>query len=180
MVAGERVRRVIITWFGCGESPVASGTVGSAGALATAAAWWAAVYWLAAGRAAPWLFHVGLALGAIVTVALGVAWGPWAVEAFQQHRNTRKPGDPGAFVLDEVAGQWIALLWLPIGNPLQAAGAAVMAFLLFRIFDVFKIWPANRLERLHAGWGIMLDDVAAGIWANVVGQAICRLILEWQ
>ena len=74
--------------------------------------------------------------------------------------------DPGLVVVDEVAGQWITLLALPL-NPLTAA----LGFLLFRVMDIFKPWPARDLERLHGGLGIMADDVAAGIYAHLVLRA---------
>jgi phosphatidylglycerophosphatase A len=68
--------------------------------------------------------------------------------------------DPGHVVLDEVCGQWIALAASPADWP-----HAILALLLFRVFDIIKPWPARQLERLHGGTGIMLDDVAAGLYA---------------
>jgi phosphatidylglycerophosphatase A len=75
--------------------------------------------------------------------------------------------DPGYVVIDEAAGQWIALIG---SRPdlLHLLGA----FLLFRLFDILKPWPARRLERLPGGWGIMLDDVAAGVYALLVAQIL--------
>ena len=71
--------------------------------------------------------------------------------------------DPGLVVVDEVAGQWITLIGLPL-TPL----VALFGFLLFRAMDIVKPWPARDLERLPGGWGIMFDDVAAGIYAHLL------------
>jgi phosphatidylglycerophosphatase A len=71
--------------------------------------------------------------------------------------------DPGHVVLDEVCGQWIALAASPANWP-----HVLVALLLFRAFDIIKPWPARQLERLHGGAGIMLDDVAAGVYALLV------------
>ena len=79
--------------------------------------------------------------------------------------------DPGFVVIDEVAGQWIALIAIR-----PDALHAVLALVLFRIFDITKPWPVRRLERLHGGTGIMLDDVAAGILALICGLVIARWV----
>jgi phosphatidylglycerophosphatase A len=109
--------------------------------------------------------------GIIAAATLSAAWGGWAVAHFGSK-------DPRPFVLDEFAGQWLALLWLP---PLASVGAGAAAwviggqFVLFRIFDVLKPPPAAQLERLPAGWGILCDDLMAGVYANIAGQLIWRL-----
>lgn len=77
--------------------------------------------------------------------------------------------DPGHVVLDEVCGQWIALAASPANWP-----HALLALLLFRVFDIIKPWPARQLEQLHGGIGIMLDDVAAGVYALLVFIVIHR------
>ncbi len=74
-------------------------------------------------------------------------------------------------VLDEVAGQWLSLLFVPVGGGWRAVWVTVAAFVLFRAFDILKPPPARQLERLPAGWGILADDLAAGVMANVVLQA---------
>jgi phosphatidylglycerophosphatase A len=79
--------------------------------------------------------------------------------------------DPGAAVVDEVVGMWLALLFLPF-----TPATAVAAFLLFRILDVFKPWPARQFESLPAGWGIMTDDVMAGVYANLLLRAGLRAL----
>jgi phosphatidylglycerophosphatase A len=70
--------------------------------------------------------------------------------------------DPGPVVIDEVVGMLMTLLWIPVSLSAAAAG-----FLLFRIFDVIKPFPAGRLERLHGGLGVMADDAMAAVYANV-------------
>ena len=78
--------------------------------------------------------------------------------------------DPGVVVCDEIVGQLIALLFLPFSGTV-----ALAAFLLFRAFDILKPFPADRMERLPNGWGIVADDVMAGVYANLV----LRLLLYW-
>ncbi len=79
--------------------------------------------------------------------------------------------DPGHVVIDEVAGQWIALLAF-CGYGRQDWQHALLALALFRFFDILKPAPVRQLERLHGGVGIMMDDAAAGIYALVVGAII--------
>ena len=84
-------------------------------------------------------------------------------------READRP-DPGFVVIDEVAGQWVALLCLP---PLWPN--ALVAFILFRFFDILKPWPIRRFESLPEGTGIMMDDLVAGFFALAAGQ----LMLRW-
>jgi phosphatidylglycerophosphatase A len=138
----------LATCFGIGWIPLAPGTIASAAALPFG-----------------WLLVVlgwkTLLMGAIAATALGV----WACGV-----HARKVGiyDPSECVLDEVAGQWFTLVpiafmgrggdWRPYG----------MAFLLFRLFDILKPWPISAAERLPGGWGVMMDDVLAGLAASIV------------
>ncbi len=161
--ANNRVRTLIITFFGTGFLPVASGTWGSAGAVLAFLPLW----WLAGqdGWRDPVL--LGMAVAACI---LSVALGPWSVARFGAE-------DPKEFVLDEVAGQWVALLWLPMADPQAMAMVVACQFILFRVFDIIKPPPARQLERLPFGWGILLDDVMAGLYANLLGQVLFRWIL---
>ena len=86
--------------------------------------------------------------------------------------NARDP-DHGSATWDEFVGMWLTCLLVPFGSPVWLAGA----FVVFRAFDVLKPWPCRRLERLPRGWGIMLDDVGAGLWAALVMVA-CLVV--WQ
>lgn len=81
-------------------------------------------------------------------------------------RESARP-DPGHVVIDEVAGQWMTLAFSRVNLSHLLAG-----FLFFRLFDIVKPWPARQLERLPRGWGIMLDDVAAGVYALLVMLAL--------
>ena len=96
-------------------------------------------------------------------VAGSLIVGPWACGTL----ITSEDPDPKRAVWDEVAGMWLTCLLLPKTLPWLAA-----AFLLFRILDVLKPWPIRRFEKLPGGWGIMADDVSAG----VVGAAALNLI----
>jgi phosphatidylglycerophosphatase A len=146
--------RLVASWFGAGFLPWAPGTWGSLAALPFG---WAIQYY--GGRG--WL------LGASTAVFL-IGWTAAA-------RVTRGGGDrdPGWIVIDEVVGQWLSLLALP----LDLAGYAA-AFLLFRTFDIWKPWPIRQVERsCGGGFGVMIDDVLAAIYALIV-LAIGRLIFE--
>jgi phosphatidylglycerophosphatase A len=76
-------------------------------------------------------------------------------------------GDPGLVVVDEIVGMWVSLVALPL-----TPATVGVAFLLFRVFDVVKPYPARELEDLPGGWGIMSDDVAAGVYANAAVRAL--------
>ena len=97
---------------------------------------------------------------ALCAVAIGVP------AATIVERESERP-DPGHVVIDEVAGQWIALIYSRVNLSHLLAG-----FLFFRLFDIVKPWPARQLESLPAGWGIMLDDVAAGVYALLLMLAL--------
>ena len=75
--------------------------------------------------------------------------------------------DPGWFVLDEVAGYLVALAWMPL-----SAWTLAGAFVFFRVFDIWKPWPIRRLERVPGGRGIMLDDLVAGFYANLLLRVV--------
>ena len=135
----------IATVFGVGYAPIAPGTFGSAAGLL--------VWWLL--PASP----VVQAL-AIVTIFFAGSWGGSVAE---RHFGRT---DPGQVVIDEVMGMLITLFLNPVGW-----GGAIAGFLLFRVFDVIKPYPANRLEQLHGGIGVMADDAMAAVYANLVLRA---------
>jgi phosphatidylglycerophosphatase A len=83
--------------------------------------------------------------------------------------STSCEADPSIVVIDEIVGMWISLFYLPKTLP-----AIALAFVLFRVFDIVKPFPVRNLERIPHGWGIMLDDLAAGLYANLV----CRITLS--
>ena len=148
----------IATFFGSGLLKPAPGTWGSLAALLL----WAA---LAMGAHAPAsTLLIALVAGIVLSTAFGV---PAATIAARE--SGRK--DPGFVVIDEVVGQWIALLLSPADWK-----HGLIALVLFRLFDITKPFPARQLEALPEGWGIVFDDVAAGLYAWGVA-AIIRIWL---
>jgi len=101
----------------------------------------------------------------IITVITFFA-GVWTSAQLER----RLGDDPQVVVVDEIVGMWISLIVLP-----PTVLAVAVAFILFRIFDTFKPFPARRVESLKNGWGIMLDDVVAGVYANLATQLIVYL-----
>jgi phosphatidylglycerophosphatase A len=141
------VARLIATWFGCGLSPFAPGTVGSAAALAIGALLY---------RHAGFLWWEYIALAALM-------FGP-AVWAAGVTARAAKIEDPGFVVVDEVIGQWIAMAG---AHPLNWK-SCLAAFALFRLFDIWKPAPVRQLEGLPGGLGINADDAMAGAYAALV------------
>jgi phosphatidylglycerophosphatase A len=111
---------------------------------------------------------VGLAVGTAVAACLATAVGIPAATIVARESGRE---DPGFVVVDEVAGQWIALIGVRADWE-----HALVALALFRLFDIWKPWPVRLLERLPGGWGIMLDDVAAGVLALGVGLVVGRWV----
>lgn len=89
--------------------------------------------------------------------------GVWSGSEIEKDKGE----DPGLVVIDEMVGQWLAVIFLP-----YSWITLLIGFILFRVFDIFKPYPINRSQKLKAGWGIMIDDVLAGVYANIVLQAI--------
>jgi phosphatidylglycerophosphatase A len=147
---------VVGTWFGAGWLRPGPGTYGSVAAVLL---WVAAAHvWSGAGLAA------GTAVAAVLATLIGI---PAATIVAREYGRE----DPGFVVVDEVAGQWIALIAIR-----PDWRHALLALLLFRLFDIWKPWPIRRLEALPGGTGIMLDDVAAGVLALVCGLVLARWI----
>jgi phosphatidylglycerophosphatase A len=119
-----------------------------------------------------WLYHPtpnGLLLVVFAGIALSIAVGVPAATIAARESGRH---DPQFVVIDEVAGQWIAL----IGSPADFRHG-IIALILFRLFDITKPFPARQLERLPDGWGIVFDDVAAGLYALGVASLL-RLFLH--
>lgn len=136
----------IATWFGCGLSPVMSGTVGSLGALPLG---FAIQYFLG-----------NFALFAASMVIFGI--GVWASNQYLEHMASGE--DPGEIVVDEVAGQWLTLcVFFPTWQ------SYLVGFILFRVFDIFKPWPVSVADRnIKGGFGVMFDDMLAGVYPILV------------
>jgi phosphatidylglycerophosphatase A len=147
--AADRVAYALATGLGAGFVPIAPGTVGSAEGVAIFVAILA--------------IHLGQTSLMIVLTILNViifVIGVWASTRTCELTGIK---DPRLVVIDEVSGQLITLTPLAF-LPMSIVGV-VAGFLLFRLFDIFKPYPIRKLERLHAGLGVMADDVLAGIYA---------------
>ncbi len=104
-------------------------------------------------------FTWGLLLATIIFTLLGV----WSTNELESEWGK----DPSKVVVDELIGVWIAVLWIPVETHWL-----ILGFILFRFFDIAKPLGIRRLENIKGGWGVMLDDVGAGIYANIVLQII--------
>jgi phosphatidylglycerophosphatase A len=139
--------------LGAGLMPIAPGTVGSLEGVVILLAVLA--------------LHLAPSVSLLVLVILNVivfAVGVWASTRTCEITGLK---DPGIVVIDEVSGQLIALTPLALW-PSFSVAAVVAGFILFRLFDIFKPYPIRKLEHLHAGLGVMADDVLAGIYAAVL------------
>ena len=143
---------LVATFFGAGQLRPGPGTWGSAAAV---------LIWFGVSRvvALGWQAAVLTSMAAIA-IAAGI---PSATHVAMASRNK----DPQQVVIDEVAGQWISLLFIPVTWKTLLAG-----FILFRGVDIVKPPPVRQLEKLPAGTGIVLDDVAAGIFALAIMQLL--------
>ena len=138
----------IATVFGVGYLPVAPGTWATAVGVAIA-------YYLGNNLPAYTILLLVLLILGIMTTGI--------IE------KQVKQKDPGYLVIDEVVGVMIALWGLPLIWPVMICG-----FFLFRAFDMFKIYPINKLEAQTGGWGIMLDDCMAGMYTNIILRIALR------
>ncbi len=154
---------LIATFFNVGKAPFAPGTFGSLAALPVA-----------------YLLH---RFGGMPVLALAIPLvfllGWWATIVETRGKDDH---DPGEIVIDEVVGQWIALLPLSIGLWFQGADPAVFpypgwitAFVAFRLFDILKPWPVSWADQKETAFGVMFDDVLAGIYAALVSVALALI-----
>lgn len=165
--AAPRWAWVVATGLGSGRMRPAPGTWGSLVALLV---WVAARQW-----GSP---HLGSGLQAWLLGALAPALLITLVGVPASDRVARASGreDPGFIVIDEWAGQWIALLGLPFVAQGWLDPWPVLPFLLFRLFDIWKPGPVDAAQRLPGGWGIVMDDVLAGILAALLTGAAWILV----
>ena len=147
----------VATFFGAGLGKPGPGTWGSVAAVLL---WYA---YAALAHPSPREMLLALAIGIAFTLVCGIPAA--SIAAREAGRE-----DPGFVVIDEAAGQWIALL----GSPADWRHA-LLALILFRVFDITKPFPVRRLENLPEGWGIVFDDVAAGLYA----LAVASLARHW-
>ena len=143
---------LVATVAGAGYAPVAPGTVASALTVL--------VLWLVPFTRA----------GLVVFLAIVVVVGTWAAH----HAEAVIGGkDPGAIVIDEVAGMALSVLVFPLTVPVLGTG-----FLLFRLFDIAKPFPARGSQRIGGGVGVMIDDLIAGVYA-LATVALLRWLVRW-
>jgi phosphatidylglycerophosphatase A len=143
----------LATCFKIGHLPIAPGTWGS---LAAVIGWWL------------WLQYLDPLVFIVLIITIFII-GVFATNIIIDHTGEK---DPSRIVIDEVAGQWLGLLVLPDGALYIAA-----AFISFRLLDIIKPWPIRQLEKFPKGWGVMLDDMLAGILTLGLIQGYSRLVV---
>jgi phosphatidylglycerophosphatase A len=148
----------VATFFGAGWGKPGPGTYGSVAAVLL---WFAAAHGLR-------LSALDLTWGTAIAAAIATATGIPAATIVAREAGRK---DPGFVVIDEVAGQWVALMAMR-----PDWRHAVLSLALFRLFDIWKPWPIRRLEQLPEGTGIVVDDLAAGAFAWVVGFVVTRWV----
>ena len=163
----------LITTFGLGYMRPASGTWGSMPPVVVAGV----MLWLGRGMAfLPdtnmwWSYHATMLLVLMVFSGACIRDGGAAEARFGKK-------DPGQVVADETAGQCLPLMFLPAGA-VAGWGPTLMtlglAFVSFRVMDIVKPWPARGLQRVPGGWGILIDDLVAGVYAMIVVQVVTRM-----
>ena len=147
----EHIARILSTFFYLGYSPFAPGTVGTLGAIA--------------------LFYPLATFSPIIYILLVLGFIILSVWASSEACILFGESDPGRVVIDEVCGYLVTMFLIS-----PSLTNIVLGFVLFRFFDIVKPPPVRSLERLPRGYGIVIDDVGAGIYANIVMQVITRLI----
>jgi len=148
-----KLAHLLSSVFYVGKLPIAPGTWGSLVALIV---WYLIIP----------IISSSTLMGLIVVIfVLGV----YVSSVTEIHINKN---DPSSVVIDEWVGQWIALLYLP-----QSVLWGLIGFMLFRLFDIWKPYPIKKFDDLHGGWGIMMDDVLAGIFSLIIVQILRSSIL---
>lgn len=175
------VGKRLITTFGLGYMRPAPGTWGSLPPCAFAALWAVAGRQIGFGSVGNTLWYAVLAFFAFYFSWVCVKFGAGAEAEFGKK-------DPSQVVADETAGMAVTLLCIPHAwlilpaatlqesqtrTAIANVAAIAVAFILFRIFDILKLWPANGLQRLKGGWGILVDDLVAGVQAGAVLFGLC-------
>ncbi|MDX2128698.1 MAG: phosphatidylglycerophosphatase A [Chloroherpetonaceae bacterium] len=142
----KQLAKILGTGFGTGLAPIGSGTLGSLLAVA--------VYYYFAEYQHQLLLWQWLLILVGVFFPIGI-WSSGELEDLYGH-------DPRQATIDELVGQWIAFLFLPF-----SWSTLILGFVFFRLYDITKPEPINRIQKLPKGFGIMMDDVLAGIYANI-------------
>lgn len=145
------IAQTIATFFYLGYSPFAPGTVGTLGAIA--------------------LFYLLSQFSTLVYVLFFLGFAIISIWASGEAEGIFGNTDPGQVVADEVCGYLVTMFLIP-----WSRGNIILGFFLFRFFDIVKPPPVRRVERLPGGFGIVIDDIFAGIYANIILQVVTRLI----
>lgn len=148
---------IVGTGFGTGYSPFAPGTAGAALAL---------LVWFAVGFLVSFNTHLFVTVGLIAVFMILGVWSGNVLEKFWGD-------DPSKVVVDEMVGVWISLLAVPSGDYIYP----FIAFLLFRLFDIFKPLGVRKMERFGGGLGIMMDDVLAGVYGALTVYLVRYIIV---
>ena len=150
----DRINTLISSFFFLGYSPIAPGTAGTLGAIPL-------YYLIAFFLSSAWYMFL-----LIILTGLAVLVSSRAEKIYNKE-------DPGEVVIDEVVGYLVTMAFIA-----PTAVNIVLGFLLFRALDILKPFPCRRLEKIHGGYGIVLDDVAAGVWANLLLVAINNVLIK--
>ena len=150
--------KLIATGLGSGYAPVAPGTAGAA--LAAIITYFIAIY------SSSSTLNIALVVLSIVFTVLGI----WSANVLQDEWGH----DPGKIVVDEMVGIWISMLFIPF-----SLLNLLLAFGLFRLYDIWKPWIVKKAEDLDGGLGVMADDVVAGVFANFTLQFILIMMVKF-
>lgn len=148
------MKRFFTSFFGLGLLPIAPGTWGS---LPIAVVFGLMCYYGASAVAV----SVVMACTVVIASAVCVLFGPGVM-------NDLGKEDPGEIVADEAAGQALAFIGVYAASGQEILILSVVGFLAFRLFDISKPWPCKKLEKLDGGWGVLADDLMAGVYAWIV------------
>jgi phosphatidylglycerophosphatase A len=155
------MKRVLASCFGLGQLPVAPGTWGS---LPVAVAFGLMCH-----------FQMSKASAAIVMVSFVLVGCVICITCAPAVIRATRRKDPGEVVADEFAGQALTFLVGGVGAAVCSWGGVVAGFILFRLFDIVKPWPVRKFEKLPEGWGVLADDLMAGIYAGIGLLILVRL-----
>lgn len=150
----NRLNTLISSFFFLGNSPIAPGTAGTLGAI-------------------PLYYLMVTYLGSIQYLVCLLLITVLAVRVSSNAEKIYKREDPGEVVIDEVVGFLVTMAFIA-----PTVLNVVLGFFLFRALDILKPYPCRSLEKLHGGFGIVMDDVAAGVWANVLLLVVNNLIIS--
>ncbi len=159
------MKNLLTSCFGLGHIPIAPGTWGS---LPPVILYLAFSYLTADEAIAFWILPAIYLALILFESWVCVRLAPFVIRAVGHI-------DPGQVVADEVAGQSVAMLFIALARPDHVLITALLGFALFRLFDIAKPWPCKHLETLPGGWGILADDLMAGLYAGTLALLLIFL-----